>query len=84
MSEVELHIEELILHGFKEGDRYRIAEALTSELSRLFSLGPIPESLSEGLDVEGIDAGSFRTSVEPGPHNIGMGAARKIYGGLGK
>jgi hypothetical protein len=33
---LELHVEELVLHGFAPGDRYRIGEALERTLTQLF------------------------------------------------
>jgi hypothetical protein len=32
---INLHIEELVLHGFAPGDRHRISEAVEQELTRL-------------------------------------------------
>ncbi|MBD0326005.1 MAG: hypothetical protein ICV68_06225, partial [Pyrinomonadaceae bacterium] len=47
---IELHIEELILHGFERRDRYAIADAFERELSRLlseqFAEQGLPSSLS--------------------------------------
>ena len=36
-ANLNLHIEELVLHGFAPGDRYRIGEAVQQELTRLFA-----------------------------------------------
>lgn len=34
---VELHIEQLVLHGFAPSDRYRIGAAIQQELARLLA-----------------------------------------------
>src|SRR5258708_7973370 len=36
-SNINLHIEELVLHGFAPGDRYTIADPVERELSRLLT-----------------------------------------------
>ena len=46
---IELHIEELVLHGFSPSDRYRIAEAIERELVQLFSRQSAPSALLGGL-----------------------------------
>ena len=56
---VELHIEELILHGFSQGDRYRIGEAIERELARLFIEQGLPQSLSENAAIADLDLGAF-------------------------
>jgi hypothetical protein len=40
--EIELHIEELVLHGFKPGDRWRIGDAVEEELRGLLRANGIP------------------------------------------
>jgi len=41
-SVVELHIEELVLHGFRSGDRFHIGDALERELVRLLGKQGLP------------------------------------------
>lgn len=79
---VELHIEELVLHGFHPSDRYRIAAALESELGRLVTEGGA-EALKAG-DRSTLDAGAF--SLRTGTHSadVGRQAARALMGGLAK
>jgi hypothetical protein len=40
--EIEVHIEELVLHGFAVGDRWRIGDALESELRGLLAERGVP------------------------------------------
>jgi hypothetical protein len=80
---VELHIEELVLHGFAPGDRYRIGDAVERELSRLFAEQGTPPSLARGGDIGSLDGGSFEAKSGSRAETIGIQAARAVYGGLG-
>jgi hypothetical protein len=85
--DIELHIEELVLHGFASGDHHRVAAAVRLELTRLLatqgatSLAADPRAL-KGLNVERLNAGSI--SITPGsrPQSTGRAIARAIYHGL--
>ena len=81
---LELRIEELVLHGFLPGDRYRIGEALERELARLFTGQEMPPSLTQDGDIPSLDAGSFQ--VAPGAKALAIGAqvARTIYSGIAR
>jgi hypothetical protein len=81
---IELHIEELVLHGFKMGDRFRISEAVESELARLFAERGVPQSLSKGGEIERIDGGAFDVARGSKPEVMGAQTAKMIYGGLNK
>ena len=65
-SNVELHIEELVLDGFVRGQRYEIAEAIGRELERLLA-GRVPQSLTAGSAVDRLDAGvlEIRQAARP-------------------
>lgn len=80
---IELHIEELVLHGFAPGgDRYRIEEAVQQELKRLFAEQGVPRSLAGGGDIGRLDAGAFEMEAGAKPEAIGVQIAQAIYGGL--
>lgn len=81
---IELHIEELVLHGFSPNDRHAIGEAIQSELTRLFLEQGVHASLSQGFEAERVDGGSF--NVKPGARAGAIGAqvAQSVYGGLGQ
>lgn len=81
-ARLELHIEELILHGFAASDRYRIGEAVERELSRLFAEEGVPASVSAGLDHPRLDAGAFHVAADSTPSSIGAQLAQALYGGL--
>ncbi|MEH2114812.1 hypothetical protein [Nostoc sp.] len=78
---VELHIEELILHGFEGGDRDRISEAVQQELTRLFAQG-MPPSLVQGGEIGRLDGGGFEMNAGMQSGAIGVQIAQSIYGGL--
>lgn len=77
---VELHIEELVLHGFPQD--HLIGEAVERELSRLFTERGVPPSLARGGDLPHLDAGAFQINPELGAEAVGARIARSLYGGL--
>ena len=79
---VELHIEELVLHGFAPGDRYRIGDAVERELSRLFAEQGTPPALARGGDIGRLDGGSFEAKPGSRAEATGTQVARAVYGGL--
>ena len=79
---IELHIEELVLHGFSHGDRYRIAEGVEQELTRLLADRGVPESLAQGGEVASVDAGAFEVAQGSRAGVVGAQVAKAVYGGL--
>ena len=76
-SSIDVHIEELVLHGFAPGDRYAIADAVQQELAQLLTAQGMSSELAGELHT--IDAGSFE--VRHGESSAGVGAqvARAVY-----
>ncbi|WP_414569496.1 hypothetical protein [Nostoc sp. CCY 9925] len=83
-TNVELHIEELLLHGFAAKDRDRIGEIIQHELTRLLSEGGLPPSLVQGGEMTRLDGGGFQVAAGAKPEAIGVQIAQSIYGGLGQ
>ena len=81
---IKLHIEELVLHGFAPGNRYRIAEAVERELARLFTEQGTPPSLTHGCQVDKLDGGAFDMAQGSKAEIIGAQVARAVYGGLSR
>lgn len=81
---IELHIEELVLEGFEQVDRHRIAEAVEQELTRLFTERGIPPSLAYGKEINRLDGGAFHIAPDSGPETIGTRVAQAVYRGLRK
>ncbi|HEY9435178.1 MAG TPA: hypothetical protein VI260_27295 [Blastocatellia bacterium] len=81
-ANVELHIEELVLHGFAPGDRYRIGEAVERELQRLFAEQGAPAPLAQSAERGYLDGGTFESPRAASAETIGAGIAQNLYGGL--
>jgi hypothetical protein len=81
---VNLHIEELVLHGFSRGERFEIGDAVERELSRLFSEPDNSQSLAETASKDSVDGGSFRISQGARSAAIGTQVANAVYGGLAR
>jgi hypothetical protein len=79
---IELHIEELILDGFEQGDKQRIAEAVERELTNLFAKKGIPASLTESNEIRHLDGGVFHAKPDSKPEIIGAKVAQAVYGGM--
>jgi len=80
-SNVQLRIEELVLHGFVPRDRYVIGDAVQQELTRLFVARGVPAQLIERASAARLDAGSFKVSAESKTHTVGAQIAGAVYGG---
>jgi hypothetical protein len=81
---LELHIEELVLHGFARGDRDRISAALQQELTRLFTEQGIPTTLAQAGQMQHLhlSGGTFEMGNGMKPEVAGIQIAQSIYGGL--
>jgi len=78
----EVHIEELILHGFSGGDRYRIAEGVEREITRLLLDRGLPSGLAKDADIQRLDAGSFHVGSETQTEAVGVRVAQLVYQAL--
>jgi hypothetical protein len=72
---VNLHIENLVLEGFRPADRHVIAEAIQLELARLAGTRGIPESFEINGPV------SLQMTPRLAPAIIGARIAQSIYRG---
>lgn len=81
---VELHIEELVLHGFAPGDRYAIGDAVEREIARLLGEQGFPISLRSKSQVDEISGATFNAAHNATPGVIGRQIAQAVYQGFGK
>jgi hypothetical protein len=85
---IELHIEELVLHGFAPSDRYTIADAVERELSRLLAENSgnagWPRSLADNSSRPRVDAGNFQVAPSAKASSIGDQIAQAVHGGITK
>jgi hypothetical protein len=79
---IELHIEELVLHGFAPGDRHRIAEALQSALMHLLADPTMRGSLATPRETARLDGGSFQVPAHAKPKAIGAQVAQSVQRGM--
>lgn len=79
---IELYIEELVLDGFEQVDKRRIAEAVECELKDLFTERGIPRSLADGGKINHLDGGDFQLAPDSRPETIGTRVAQAVYGEL--
>ncbi len=76
---LELHIEELVLHGFSRHDRDRIESAITQELTRLFTDQGIPQSFGVGDHALRLEGGSFQITAGRPAQVAGTEIAQAIF-----
>jgi hypothetical protein len=75
---VELHIEELVLHGFAPGDRYALGDAVETELREVLAKQHLLPTAVVTREIDWIDAGEFRMMSGATPHTIGGSIAKAI------
>lgn len=80
---LNLHIDQLTLHGFSAVDRDLIGAALQAELVRLFTEQGMPRALKQGSSINQLNGGSFEMATDIPPRVIGTRIAQSIYQGLG-
>jgi hypothetical protein len=74
--EIEVHIEELVLHGFPRSARWQIADAIENELHAQLTKDGIPAAWQSSP--RQLDAGSVKSKTHAG---LGAKVARAIHGG---
>jgi hypothetical protein len=77
---IEIHIRELVLHGFAHADRRPIAEMIERELSALLAHKTF--SVERSFKVAHLDGGAFQLESSKRHESAGTNIARAIYGGL--
>jgi hypothetical protein len=78
---LEVHIEELALHGFAGVDRRRIGDALQAELERQFAGRDLPSFGDKGVSIARLSC-AFKSVPGAPPKNIGADLARSLHRGL--
>ncbi len=81
-ARIDVHIKELVVHGFPPSQRYAIGEAVERALGQMLTLHPGPYPLQVHTNIEELNAGSFRVRVGARPETVGAGIALKIFQGL--
>jgi hypothetical protein len=78
---IELHIQELALHGFPEADRHSIGETVERELARLLGERDDRSGLVD-REIARLDGGTFAVAPNATSEMIGIQIAQAIYSGL--
>ena len=79
---IELEIEQLVLHGFSPTDQHRIGEAVRTELTRQLAQHGAPKSLVRGGRIGQLDAGAFDVTPGSTADTVGVQVAQSVYQGL--
>jgi hypothetical protein len=79
---IEVHIEELVLHGFAPSDRNGMGSGMERKLSRLFIEEGLPPSLGRTQAIDYLDSGAFEVAPELGVEAVGVEVANAVYKGL--
>jgi hypothetical protein len=82
VKRVMIHIESLVLRGFRHEDRHAIAAGLQAELARLFTEPSSAARLANTGDVSRLKIGNVLLAQGAKPETVGLHAARGIARGL--
>ena len=82
MKRIVLHIDRLVLKGYRHEDRHGIAEGLQHELARLFADPQAAQQLTASGDVSRLRVGSVRIGQDANPQRIGLQVAQGIGKGM--
>jgi hypothetical protein len=80
--DIELVIDELVLHGIDARDRYAVADALRLELTRLLSTPGHLDSLQANSDVATLSLPQVTLPAGGQPASVGTEVAAAVYQGL--
>jgi hypothetical protein len=80
---IEIHIDELVLHGFDAVDRYAIGDAVSAELARLIAEQGSPALFTHSLHIPSLQMSPVQ--IAPGavhPEGVGAQVANQLYQSL--
>ena len=78
MKRVILHIDRLVLRGFRHEDRHTVGEALHEELVRQFSTPDAPQHLASRDDLSRLKVGGVHMASSNKPSQVGTQTAQGI------
>jgi len=82
MKRVILHIDSLVLRGFRHEDRHGIAEGLQQELSQMFADPQTAQQLMANGNVSRLRGGSVSIGHSAKPQCVGLQVAQNIGKGM--
>lgn len=81
---IELHIEELVLHGFSHSDHHRIGGVIEQELTKLIIKGSILKDFNQDVQIPYLNGGSFPIRSDTKAESAGVEIARSVYRTINK
>ena len=81
---IEVNIQELVLHGFDPSDRYRIGAAVERELARLLSEQDLPSAFAQGANIAHVNGGAIEVAAGAPADRVGSQIAQAVYGGVSR
>ena len=82
--DLELYIDELVLHGFSIHDRYVIAEAVQNELTRYFTEQGVPSAFTQPTGIPLLKTDPINFQQDSGDVTLGNSIADSVYKGFTK
>ena len=83
-SNINLHIDELVLDGISTPEKSHVASAVSQELHRLLNQGDVPRKLTRSSHIPRLDGGKINLEPKATSKSKGSKIARNLYGGLQK
>ena len=80
---IEVHIDELVLHGFDAADRHSIGDAVQVELAELLGAMEVAGSMSRSTSIERLDGVSI-VPLGPDARHLGQAIGRSVSEGLSR
>jgi hypothetical protein len=77
---IEIHIEQLVLHGLAGHDRHAIARAVERHLTETLGAEGISRSLQTPSELEHVKAGEFRLRRGAHSSDVGQQIGRQLSG----
>ena len=84
MKRVVVHIDRLVLKGFRNADSQAIGEGMRGELARLLADPTTGERLTSLGHVSSLHAGKVKLTQDAKPRRSGISAARAIAKGISR
>lgn len=79
---IELHIDELVFHGFAPHQATNLGEIVQRELTRLLQEQGLPSNLATDVVIGRLNAGSFTIQPTAKQEAIGVNIANSVYKGF--
>lgn len=82
--DIELVIDELVLHGFERRDRHAIAQAIQDELTTLLGKTESDHAFSASQEITRIDGGTVQLPQGTPAWSVGSHLAQAVHRGIGQ